>query len=473
VKRVLHISTECYPAAKSGGLGDVVGALPKYEVKLGVKAEVIIPKYKSKWLLNQNYASVFGGSFYLNDKQVFYHVEKVLDADLGFDLFVIDLPGLFDRPGIYLDEQGYGYQDEPERNISFQRGVLEFLKKAGQKYDLLHCHDHQSGLIPFFCKFGIGYESLRNLPSVFTIHNAQYRGAFHWKRYVLLPQYEGRHAGMLDWDDSIHSLASAIKCADAVTAVSENYMNEVKRNSSGLEHLFYMESHKCGGILNGVDYENWDPKTDSFLDIKLAKSWKKFKDGNKAKFFENQADVPLFSFIGRFAYEKGADLLAGAFERMLYHGARFNVVILGSGDKNTENDCRYLEARFPNNVRSFITYNESLAHQIYAAADFLIMPSRFEPCGLNQMYAMKYGTIPIVRNTGGLSDTVIDIGDNGNGIRFNNASEEDICYSIARGIELFKNNQLFSELQQNNNKLDFSWDKSAKKYLALYDTLSN
>ena len=306
--RILHISAECYPAAKAGGLGDVVGALPKYQED----AAVIIPKYETKWIQAQSFEEIFRGQVRIHHGSVSFRIQKLLSASLGFDLYVVDIPTKFDRPGVYLDGHGNGFGDEIERALSFQQAVLQWLQRFEKKPSVLHCHDHHTGLIPFLINHSQEFQSLKNTPTVFTIHNGEYHGAFSWKKLFLLPYFNGNAVEILDWNNTINPLATAIKCAWKVTTVSPNYMEELNRSSNGLEWLLRGERAKSIGILNGIDNQVWDPKKDPLLPKHLKTSIPKFKQENK-KLLQERFDIaeglPIFTFIGRLVHEKGADLL--------------------------------------------------------------------------------------------------------------------------------------------------------------------
>ena len=472
MKKVLHISTECYPAAKSGGLGDVVGALPIYQPEVNIKGSVIIPKYDLPWFTKQSFRSKHKGVIEFNDHDVSFEILKLKEDVLPYTFYCVDIPELFDRPSIYLDIDGNGFKDEPKRNIGFQRAVLQWLIVKKNAFDLLHCHDHQTGLIPFMIKYVPAFKEISKTPTVFTIHNAQYKGLFQWTEQHLLPEYDRQLNGWLDWDNCIHSLAAAVKLADQVTTVSPNYMDEITENSGSLEYLFKSEAYKCQGVLNGIDTNTWNPKTDPFLSNKRTAQWASFKSKNKKELCKKnglKSKNPLIGFIGRFAIEKGVDLIADAIELILDQDAKVSFVILGSGDKKMEQELLSLESKYPEVVSVLVMYNEQVAHEIYAACDFLMMPSRFEPCGLNQMYAMRYGTIPIVRSTGGLKDTVPDIKENGNGIAYIHNSSEGLADASARSIELFDDKNTFKELRKKIVGLDFSWEQSVKLYAEIYD----
>ncbi|MCK6693954.1 MAG: glycogen/starch synthase [Thermoanaerobaculia bacterium] len=476
--QVLHISAECYPAAKTGGLGDVVGSLPKYMTQAGVLSAAIIPKYALKWINHQNWVTVYGGSIWINWRQWHFRVQQQAGNTLGYPLFVVDIPGLFDRPGIYNDPSGAPYGDEIERYIAFQQGVLDWLLSFPwqDRPRVLHCHDHHTALIPWMVKHCPAYQQLAPIPTMFTIHNGQYQGAFGWSNGHLLPPYEAGARGLLDWNGIVNPMAAAIKTAWAVTTVSRSYLFELHQNSLGLESLFRQEWPKQHGIINGIDTHVWDPSTDPMIHYRLeGENIAKFKAKNKrvlCEWFGFPYDAPLISFIGRLVGEKGADLLPDTYRRFIHSGARSSFLVLGTGEHWTQNQFRAMAHQFPGRFNAVIDYNESLSHQIYAGSDFLIMPSRVEPCGLNQMYAMRYGAIPIVRSVGGLKDTVPDIGEpdsSGRGIRFDQFSMEDTSYAIYRAVSMWHNDPgIVAHLRERVMAVDFSWENTIGQYFGVY-----
>ncbi len=475
---ILYISTECYPAAKVGGLADVVGSLPKYLNRKNANVGVAIPKYRLEWIMTQEYEFRHSGSFYLGSEEVWFTVEKVKGNPLGFDLYTIDIPGKFDRNGVYSNAEGEYFWDEVGRYISFSRSFLDWVSAWEKKPDLIHCHDHHTGLVPFMMQHCFKYKSLSRIPVVFTIHNERYQGVFRWDLHYLLPAFDSWKSGMIDWRNAINPLAAGVKCSWKVTTVSPSYMEELKHNSFGLEGLFHSEAHKCRGILNGIDAESWDPKTDPLISHHLKRSIPKFKEENKNELLSGgvlKNDVALVSFIGRFAGEKGADLLPGVIDRCLSSGMQVQFLVLGTGDKSVEHYMRILENKYPYQTFIRIAYNEKFAHQVYAGSDFLIMPSRVEPCGLNQMYAMRYGTIPIVHNIGGLKDSVVDIeaSENGSGIKMHTLHQNDLIMSVYRAVKLYDDKKRFQSVQKFIMGLDFSWDQSAQEYMNLYQSLTN
>jgi starch synthase len=474
--QVIHISAECYPAAKAGGLGDVVGALPKYLSQAGHPALVIIPKYKQKWILNQPFERIFSTLVRLGDMQVPAHVDRYTGNSLGFGLLTVDIPGFFDREGIYIDTHtGYGYSDEAERYVLFQQTVLKFLLESPEKPDIIHCHDHHTGLIPFMIKHCPEYRALSEIPTMFTIHNGQYHGAFSWSKSWILPWYDANANGLLEWDHNINPLACAIKCCWKFSTVSGGYLNELRYAANGLESLINMEFHKAYGIVNGIDNQVWDPKNDPLLAYPLVENIDEYKALNKqviAERFAIQADLPLITFIGRLVGEKGADLIPGAIMRFLEQGGQASFVVLGTGDPALRDVFMQMRERLWSYFDTSIEYNEQLSHQLYAGSDFLMMPSRVEPCGLNQLYSFRYGTIPIVRSIGGLAETVIDVTQwEGNGLRFDDLSEDALCRSFHRAAELYHRKDILIPLRERIMKLDFSWEKAADTYIAIYKSL--
>ncbi len=464
---IIHISAECYPAAKVGGLADVVGALPKYQAQLGHKTKVVIPFYHNKFREGNHFEKTFTGKAKVGHKEYWFNVLEPVNIDLGYKLCMIDIPGLFDRPDVY------SHDDDTERFIAFQVAIVNWLNMEETIPDVVHCHDGQSGFIPFFMHKVMDYNRLQNIKTIYTIHNGEYQGQFGFDKINLLPPFHSYFTGMIEWNNDINPVACAIKSVNKVTTVSPGYMEEVQYNMSGLEKLLQIEQGKCTGILNGIDTEFWNPETDELLkanyQVNKAVSGKKANKKWLCKEFDLDNEKPLFIFIGRLVHEKGADFLSHA----IYHsfekyGKEFNVLVLGSGNHEIEQAMFGLEHVLKGNYCSYIGYNEQLAHIMYAGADFLLMPSRVEPCGLNQLYALRYGTIPIVRRIGGLRDTVIDIGDGGFGICHDQATADDVIHSIGRALKLHQDQKTFRKNQKVIMKIDHSWTRSASEYLDLY-----
>ncbi|MGB4398281.1 MAG: glycogen/starch synthase [Daejeonella sp.] len=468
---VIHLSAECYPVAKVGGLGDVVGALPKYLNQAGINASVVLPYYDRKFVQENTFDTVFKSSTTAAGKTFNYSVLKESTRQLGFDLFLIYIEGLLDRKEIYC------YPDEIKQFISYQVCVLDWINKTKMKPDVIHCHDHHSGLVPFLIANSSLFKDLAMIPTVCTIHNGQYQGWLGWDKVAYLPSIDLSKAGLLDWNNCINSLAASVKCCWKFTTVSPNYLKELSVNSNGLEKLFQLEARKGIGIINGIDTQVWDPETDPMIvknfNAKTADQGKKENKKSLCKEFGLSDTKPLVVFIGRLVGEKGAELLPLAIDSCLkkYKG-KVNFIVLGSGEPEIEKELEELKLRHKKQCGVYIGYDEELSHRIYASADFLMMPSRVEPCGLNQLYAVRYGTMPVVHRTGGLADTVIDMDDSGGyGITFNKLEAEELVNAVGRGLEVYKDQNKMSDLRKKMMSLDFSWGRSAKEYIELYKNL--
>ncbi|MFG4002517.1 glycogen synthase [Flavobacterium aquidurense] len=464
---IFHISAECYPMAKVGGLADVVGALPKYQKNAGHEVRVVVPCYDTKFRNENDFERVHQGSISLGDFDFPFSILKEINDKLGYELYLIEIEELFNRSNVY------GYEDDIERFLSFQIAALDWISSRNTIPDIINCHDHHTGLIPFMVKYVYKYENLRSVRTVITIHNGLYQGWFGFDKLHYLPEFDLIHVGFLEWDHSINSLAVGVKCAHAVTTVSPSYLNEINISANGLEALFRSVRDKSKGILNGIDFEVWNPFKDQMIaenySVETSESGKQKNKEKLCEQFDLDPAKPLFSFIGRLFEEKGGDLLPQASALALSENyENINILILGSGNSAIEEQLIQLRNDYNGNYNVFIGYNEELAHLIYAGSDYILMPSRVEPCGLNQMYALRYGTIPIVRRTGGLRDTVIDFGDNGNGICHDQASVGDICYSINRAVKLYGDKINFYKIRKMGMGIDHSWERVCQEYIEIY-----
>lgn len=467
---VFHISAECYPVAKAGGLADVVGALPRYQCENGIEASVVMPWYDKPFVHQHTFKEVYKGDIRQGSQTYSFEVLMEKDRILGFDLYLVRVPGLLDRPEVY------GYGDESDQFIAFQHAILQWLSETKNKPSLLHCHDHHAGLIPFFVEQCESFSFLKGTPTVCTVHNGEYQGVMPWRKAMLMPEFNPEAWGLLDWDNMINPLGAGIKCCWAYTTVSEGYLEELYHQTV-LGTLFVAERNKSYGIVNGIDVAVWNPETDHLIDFNYKESavlsGKKKNKKGLCQHLDLNEELPLLAFIGRFAGEKGADLLPGFVRQMQddYQG-KLSMLILGSGDPKVEEELRNLKAADGKDFALVVGYDERLAHRIYASADFLLMPSRVEPCGLNQLYALRFGTIPIVRAIGGLKDTVHDVNeDNGNGFLFESPTIDDMVIAVKRALAFDENPTLVNKLRKSNMKLDYSWRKSSKKYAEVYDLL--
>lgn len=465
--KVIHISAECYPIAKVGGLADVVGALPKYQNKSGISSAVVMPFYNNLFTKSHKFKSIFSSELQLGYQKTPFRVLKIEKDILDFDVYFVDINNLLFKDYVYSN-------NDTDRFLAFQIATLDWLLTLDEKPDYIHCHDHHTGLIPFFTQECYKYKILNEIPTITTIHNAQYQGWMSYDNLGKIPEFDLKNSGLLDWNGVINPLAGAIKCAWRVTTVSPTYMEELKQDANGLEDLLAQESNKCVGILNGIDTEVWNPETDDFIIDNYSIS--AFQNGKKTnkKWLCSEYNLdpkrPLFAFIGRLVGEKGTDVLPKALKIALRDNT-ISVLVLGSGSKETETALLELKRKNKDSYNAYIGYDEKLSHIIYAGADFLLMPSRVEPCGLNQMYALRYGTVPIVRRIGGLKDTIVDIENNGFGICHDDVTTEAIVLAIKRAVGFYKEKLKFKNNRKRIMQIDHSWDVSAKAYIDLYHSI--
>lgn len=468
---ILHISAECYPVAKAGGLADVVGSLPRYQRQSGVDSWVVMPAYRTPFVEQHRFEVVHRGFARLGGSWFEYRILREETDTLGFPLYLVDIPGLLDRSAIY------GHADDFERWAAFQIAVLEWVRSFERKPDLIHAHDHHAALIPFLMTACPEYEALVGIPTVLTLHNGEYHGEYDLGKRFALPWFHPEKAGLLDWGGRFNALSCGLRTCWKFTTVSPTYLKELTQGANGLEHLIRAEWGKGSGILNGIDTEIWNPETDPLIAERFgAKNLAKGKAANKkalCKEFALDPGLPTFVFIGRLVREKGADLLPDLIGTFLAeHEGKANAIVLGTGDPELHHRLSHMSRAHVGYFDASLQYNERLSHQMYAGADFLLMPSRVEPCGLNQMYALRYGTIPIVRDVGGLHDTVVDIGEEGgNGIRFTHFSLEDALHAMGRAYDLYEDASAMAKLRKRAMAQDFSWDRSATAYIDLYRSL--
>jgi starch synthase len=463
--KVMHISAECYPVAKVGGLADVVGALPRYQQQAGCEVGVVMPYYQTAFVAQHAWVSLFQGQISFGSKELTYEILQAEGDPLDFALYVVRIPGLLDRAEIY------GHPDEADQWIAFQHAVLHWWCHEGLRPDVVHCHDHHTGLIPFFIQHGLAFEALRGVKTVATVHNGQYQGWMDWHKALWFPAFDTWKWGLLDWDGRINPLATLIKCCDHFTAVSQGYLQELLVQSNGLEGLFAMEMAKGTGIVNGIDHRVWDPAEDPYLETHysithIAEGKAANKAALKKAFGLEEEPWPLLVYIGRFAGEKGADLLPAYLKEIAL--LPIHCLVLGSGDTGVQAQIDEVVRANPGRFGAYFGYKEALAHQLYAGADYLLMPSRVEPCGLNQLYAMRYGTVPVVRATGGLKDTVPDLEQpEGRGIVFKEATVADMVEATYRLLALEQAGHI-PTLRQRLMQLNFSWEASAAQYIQIY-----
>lgn len=467
--RILFPASEVEPFSKTGGLADVAHSLPLALGSRGHQVRVVTPLYGSV----PREGLVEGRRFTLEFP--FGRVEvRSLELALTSNVTVVflDVPAFFERDGLYGGPGG-DFPDNARRFAALTTGALTDAQAAGFVPEVLHCHDWQTGLGPLALRRGYA-RALPGTRSVFTIHNLAYQGGF--QKSVLpelgIPWSDFTPAGVEFWDH-LSMLKTGLVFADAVTTVSPTYAKEIvtRRGGMGLDGV--LTARGVTGILNGIDVDEWNPATDvllpaRFSDVDLA-GRARCRDAllERAKLPEPPRGFPVFGVIGRMVEQKGADLLHGALPVFLEAGAA--VVVLGSGVPTLERGWRALEARFPRQVSVTIGYDDGLAHLIEAGSDFFLMPSRFEPCGLNQMYSQRYGAVPIVHAVGGLVDTVTDVmAGEGTGLLFRAPTVDAVQGALRRALELFRAPDEYRAVQRRGLRRDFSWDVSAAQYEDVY-----
>jgi starch synthase len=474
--KILFVTSESAPFAKTGGLADVAGSLPKALLSLGCDVRVIMPLYRC----------VKDGGFDIKTESEVI-ADPFKDPMPGFGLLSNRTSGLttyflknddfFDRPYFYGGPDG-DYGDNALRFGFFSKAVLAAAEAADFKPDLIHCNDWQSALIPFYLKYKLSADGFfSGIKTLFTIHNLAYQGIFNKKAMKPLGIPESFfNMNDLEFHGMLNYMKSGIIYSDAVSTVSHRYAEEIMapHYGSGLDGLIRSRKDVLYGIPNGVDYSVWSPRNDKRIKCRfdaesLDKKMECKKDLIECAGLDILPEMPLIGSVTRLVEQKGMDLFADIIDKVIKLGAA--VVILGSGDEKYNRLFSDIASKYPRRVSVCQEFNDDLAHKIEAGADMFVMPSRYEPCGLNQMYSIKYGTIPIVRATGGLDDVIVDFDqdrDIGNGFKFGPATPEALFRCVKRAIDLYHNKELWDRLVQNAMKYDFSWPRSAEKYLALY-----
>lgn len=474
------ISSEVAPFAKTGGLADVSGALPGYLAKLGASVRVFLPYYRcirgrsQEFLLRKALPSV--ETDWAGRKQTFSVWEGQRE---GFAAAFIDKPEFFDRDGLYGTSAG-DFPDNADRFAFFSRACLEAMRALGFKPDVIHAHDWQSALVLAYKKFV--YESdpfFAMTKSLFTIHNMGYQGLF--EREILdragLPESLFRMED-IEFFGRVNFLKAGILYGDAVSTVSVRYSQEIQTEEygCGLDGLLRARSAVLFGVLNGADYASWDPEKDGHLAAPYRPDDLRGKALCRQDLLKTMGILakgkPVVGMVTRLAAQKGLDILVEALDEL--RAAGLVLIILGTGEAAIEESLRQAARAHPAQLGLKLGFDEALAHKIYAGSDFLLIPSRYEPCGLTQMYALKYGTIPIVRATGGLEDTIQEFNSGnqqGNGFKFRDYSAREMIKAVARGLAVRENKPDWRILRRNAMACDFSWTGSAQEYLRLYGRL--
>lgn len=474
MKKILFATSEAHPLIKTGGLADVAGSLPIALSELGQEVRLIMPNY-------QGVRNCESGR-YLCTVRVNNCDVNLLETHLpnsGVVVWLVDYPPFFNFPGNpYHDEQGNPWPDIGDRFALFCRIVVEVAMDRAYlnwKPDVVHCNDWQTGLVPAL----LSLEHYRPA-TIFTIHNMAYQGVFPSTTYTLL-NLPGQlwNPNGLEYHGMLSFIKGGLSFADRITTVSPTYAEEIQRPEFGygLEGLLAYRRDILSGIINGIDTTVWDPASDMHITQTYSPKTLDDKQANKTALQERlglpvDAKIPLLGLIGRLVDQKGIDLVLSCLPELTHMPLQF--VLLGSGDKSIELKVLNFARLYPEKVSVTIGYDEHLAHQIEAGSDLFLMPSRFEPCGLNQMYSQRYGTLPVVRKTGGLADTVVDTlpeniaNGTASGFVFNDPVPGALLEAIKRGLVLFDNKALWKKLQRNAMSKDFSWQNSANHYMALY-----
>ncbi len=477
------VASEAAPFAKTGGLADVIGALPKYLYRAGCDVRVFIPKYSS--IDEEKYDLIYEpkvGEITIRLGHLFrvVHVQSSVIPGTDVPVYFIDCPHYYFRRYIYTSDP-----DEDERFILLCKAVIECCQRLRWAPDVVHCNDWQTGLLPVYIKDNYNWDRLFDrTATLFSIHNIAYQGRFS---PTTLGPAELRHdghfpGGAFEFHGSVSFMKAGILFSDAIGTVSHTYAREILTPEFGLgmDDVLRPRASDLFGVLNGIDTEVWNPATDHHLPFHYDVSTVDKKEDVK-KFLLSKTTIPyepgrpLIGIVSRLVAQKGFDMMADVLAELMLMDAQW--VVLGSGEDRFENMFRAMGHALPHKAWCYIGYSNELAHLIEAGADMFLMPSRYEPCGLNQMYSLRYGTVPIVRKTGGLADTVLDwhltqsLGrDDGNGFSFDEASGVALYLTLRRALDVYHDGPTWRKIQINGMKADHSWEKSAKDYIQLYET---
>ncbi|KKB80456.1 glycogen synthase [Devosia soli] len=473
---VLSVASEVYPLIKTGGLADVTGALPAALAKNGVTMRTLVPGYPAVMgkLGPMREVHAFADLFGVTGRLLAGRVD-------GLDLIVLDAPALYDRPGNpYVGPEGWDWPDNWKRfaALSWVASELGLGLVEGYRPQIIHAHDWQAGLTAAYVKYGPS----STLKTVMTVHNMAFQGTYGGDIFgqLRLPPHAYSIEGV-EYFGGIGYLKAGVECADVVTTVSPTYSAEIRTPAfgMGLDGLLNNRSQTVFGILNGIDMEAWNPATDASLRSTYTGNSLLSRQTNKAAVQEafglEATDSPLFSVVSRLTWQKGIDLIVANIDMMVAEGVQ--LAVLGSGETELENAVRAAAARHPGRVGLITGYNEQLSHLVQGGADVMMVPSRFEPCGLTQLYALRYGCIPLVSRVGGLNDTVIDANvaalqaEVATGVQFAPPTAEALADAVRRTLALYADDKSWKKMQRRGMKSDVSWESSAARYAQLYASL--
>jgi starch synthase len=468
--KILFVSSEVVPYIKTGGLADVSGALPKELIKRGHDVRIILPEYSK---IDSQKFNIESCSIEYSIPNFDYkaEIEKTVEPVFGMIIYFVKCDPYYAREELYDD-----YKDNAERFIFFGKAVLELLKYIDWTPDIIHCNDWQTGIVPALLKNAYNQDNLyQNIRTLFTIHNMAYQGVF--------PQEEFKFMGLPDSLFNLHALEywgqicllkAGLVYSDIINTVSETYAKEIQTSEFGwgLEGVLSERQSDLYGILNGIDYEIWDPRIDSYIWYNYDENSLDRKLLNKQELQKEcqlpQIDVPIIGIISRLVDQKGFDLIEEIIDELMQ--LDFQLILAGTGTPRYHQLFTQIKENYPQKSAIYFKFDDQLAHKIEAGADFFLMPSRFEPCGLNQLISLRYGTIPIVRKIGGLADSVIDIDSSlpGVGFVFNNYDGQELLQKIKRALAFYTNTKRRITIIKHGMQKDFSWAVSAQKYEQLY-----
>ncbi|MGP4078071.1 glycogen synthase GlgA [Halobacillus sp. K22] len=472
---VLMIGSECTPFIKTGGLADVLGSLPQSLREQGADVRVVLPKYENMddhWKMQLTHLDELNVQMGWRNQ---YAGVEYIEYE-GVPVYFIDNEYYFKRSSLY------GYDDEAERFVFFNRAIMEMVNALDWRPDVLHCHDWQSGLIPALLHTHYkDVEKFQGMKTVFTIHNLKYQGVFARSVAHDLMDYDENMMteDTFEFYGDVNFMKGALNFADFITTVSETYAKEIQTPYFGenLDGVLRKRSNELVGIVNGINEENYNPMNDEALAFPFRTSFIQ-KSQNKMWLQEQlglpvREDVPMIGIVSRLVEQKGFDLIGHVIDDLLTE-EDVQIVLLGTGEEEYEQMFQWAQERHPDKISANITFSEPLSRQIYAASDMFLMPSRFEPCGIGQLIALRYLTAPIVRETGGLADTVhpfLESTGEGNGFTFENYNAHDMLYTIRRAIEFYHDPASWEKLVNNISKSKFTWETSANEYMDLYKSM--
>jgi starch synthase len=474
---ILLAGSEALPYSKTGGLADMVGSLAKFLARAGHQVRLVTPLYRG---IREQFSDIQPFDWHLDLPLGLNRVQGRVwsrTVDERLTVYFIDQPRFFDRDDLYQD-RGLDFADNAERFIFFGKAVVHLARYLPWRPDLVHVHDWQAALVPIFMLEQKLHEGWTDCPpSCLTIHNLAYQGNFPPAKFALtnLPGSYFQPDGV-EFYGWMNCLKAGITFADVLTTVSPRYAREITTElyGCGLDGILRRRQNVLFGILNGVDYDEWTTKENPFLKHSYSATDLRGKQADKIEVQKEMGlpvapEIPLFGSVSRLAGQKGVDIQLTALEEMLAADMQF--VFLGSGDREYERAWRKLAERYPAKCAVKIGFDTGLSHRIEAGSDFYLMPSRFEPCGLNQMYSLRYGTIPVVRLTGGLDDSVTDIAEDAehaDGIKFSEYSVRALSKAVRKALVLYENKALLAHYRRNAMTMDFSWERTARAYGELY-----